>query len=31
MNAVAFNGDALLTLSAQFLGLAEKQGATVPS
>ena len=30
VNAVAFNGDALRTLSAQFLALAEKQGATVP-
>jgi class 3 adenylate cyclase/predicted ATPase len=29
-NAVAFNGDALCTLAAQFLALAEKQGATVP-
>ena len=29
-NVVAFNGDALLTLAAQFLALAEKQGATVP-
>jgi len=29
-NAAAFNGDALLTLAAQFLALAEKQGATVP-
>jgi class 3 adenylate cyclase/predicted ATPase len=28
-NASAFNGDALLTLAAQFLALAEKQGATV--
>ena len=27
-NAVAFNGDALRTLAAQFLALAEKQGAT---
>jgi class 3 adenylate cyclase/predicted ATPase len=27
---VAFNGDAVRTLAAQFLGLAEKQGATVP-
>ena len=27
---VAFNGDALLTLAAQFLALAEKQGATIP-
>ncbi len=29
-NAVAFNGDALLTLATQFLALAEKQTATVP-
>ena len=29
-NAVAFNGDALLTLATQFLALAEKQRATVP-
>jgi predicted ATPase len=29
-NAVAFNGDALRTLAAQFLALAEKQGATIP-
>ena len=29
-NAAAFNGDALLTLAAQFLALAEKQGAAVP-
>jgi class 3 adenylate cyclase/predicted ATPase len=29
-NVVAFNGDALLTLAAQFLALAERQGATVP-
>jgi tetratricopeptide (TPR) repeat protein len=29
-NAGAFNGDALLTLAAQFLALAEKQGATIP-
>jgi predicted ATPase len=29
-NASAFNGDALLTLAAQFLALAEKQGAKTP-
>ena len=29
-NAVAVNGDALRTLAAQFLALAERQGATVP-
>jgi hypothetical protein len=29
-NAAAINGDALLTLAAQFLALAEKQGATAP-
>jgi len=29
-NLVAFNGDALRHLAAQFLTLAEKQGATVP-
>jgi predicted ATPase len=29
-NAVAFNGDALRTLAAQFLALAKKQGATIP-
>jgi predicted ATPase len=29
-NVVAFNGDALLTLAAQFLALAEKQKATIP-
>jgi hypothetical protein len=29
-NAVAFNGDAMRTLAAQFLALAEKQGATIP-
>ena len=29
-NAAAINGDALLTHAAQFLALAEKQGATVP-
>ena len=29
-NYVAFNGDALRHLTAQFLALAEKQGATVP-
>ena len=29
-NFVAFNGDALRELAAQFLALAEKQGATVP-
>ena len=27
---VAFNGDAMRELAAQFLALAEKQGATVP-
>jgi predicted ATPase len=30
INVIAFNGDAALTLAAQFLALAEKQGATVP-
>ena len=29
-NYVAFNGDAMLELAAQFLALAEQQGATVP-
>jgi class 3 adenylate cyclase/predicted ATPase/DNA polymerase III delta prime subunit len=29
-NYVAFNGDAMLALAAQFLALAEQQGATVP-
>jgi predicted ATPase len=29
-NIVAFNGDVLRNLAAQFLALAEKQGATVP-
>jgi class 3 adenylate cyclase/predicted ATPase len=29
-NVVAFNGDALRTLAAQYLALAEKQGATIP-
>jgi class 3 adenylate cyclase/predicted ATPase len=29
-NVVAFGGDALLTLAAQFLALAEKQKATIP-
>ena len=29
-NAVAFNGDVARDLAAQFLALAEKQGATVP-
>jgi len=29
-NYVAFNGDALRDLAAQFMALAEKQGATVP-
>ena len=29
-NHVAFNGDAMRELAAQFLALAEKQGATVP-
>jgi len=29
-NFLAFNGDALRELAAQFLSLAEKQGATVP-
>ena len=29
-NVVAFNGDACRELAAQFLSLAEKQGATVP-
>ena len=29
-NIVAFNGDAVRELAAQFLSLAEKQGATVP-
>ena len=29
-NIVAFNGDVLRELAAQFLALAEKQGATVP-
>ena len=29
-NAAAIDGDALLTLAAQFLALAEKQGATAP-
>jgi class 3 adenylate cyclase/predicted ATPase len=29
-NFVAFNGDVTLELAAQFLALAEKQGATVP-
>jgi predicted ATPase/class 3 adenylate cyclase len=29
-NYVAFNGDAMRELAAQFLALAEKQGATVP-
>ena len=29
-NLVAFNGDAMLDLAAQFLALAEKQKATVP-
>ena len=29
-NVVAFNGDVLRTLAAQFLALAEKQGATGP-
>ena len=27
---MAFNGDVLRELAAQFLALAEKQGATVP-
>ena len=30
-NFVAFNGDAVRELAAQFLALAEKQGATVPA
>ena len=30
MNFTAFNGDAVLELAAQFLALAEKQGATAP-
>jgi predicted ATPase len=30
VNFVAFNGDAVRELAAQFLSLAEKQGATVP-
>jgi predicted ATPase len=30
VNFLAFNGDVLRELSAQFLSLAEKQGATVP-
>jgi class 3 adenylate cyclase/predicted ATPase len=29
-NEVAFNGDAMCELAAQFLALAEKEGATVP-
>jgi class 3 adenylate cyclase/predicted ATPase len=29
-NAIAFNGDAFLEVAAQFLMLAEKQGATAP-
>ena len=29
-NYVAFNGDVVRELAAQFLALAEKQGATVP-
>jgi class 3 adenylate cyclase/predicted ATPase len=29
-NHLAFNGDAMRTLAAQFLALAEKQGTTVP-
>ena len=29
-NMLAFNGDVLLTLAAQYMALAEKQGATVP-
>ena len=29
-NYVAFNGDVMRELAAQFLALAEKQGATVP-
>ena len=29
-NYVAFNGDLICDLAAEFLGLAEKQGATVP-
>jgi hypothetical protein len=29
-NYVAFNGDAMRGFAAQFLALAEKQGATVP-
>jgi len=29
-NYSAFNGDAIRKLAAQFLALAEKQGATVP-
>ena len=29
-NFVAFNGDVMRELAAQFLALAEKQGATVP-
>ena len=29
-NSVAFNGDVMRELAAQFLALAEKQGATVP-
>ena len=29
-NFVAFNGDAMRTLAAQFLALAQKQGTTVP-
>jgi class 3 adenylate cyclase/predicted ATPase len=29
-NLVAFDGDVMLTLAAQFLALAERQGATVP-
>src|SRR5262245_22962446 len=29
-NLVAFNGEALCDLAAQFLRLAEKRGATVP-
>jgi hypothetical protein len=29
-NSVAFDGDKVLELAAQFLALAEKQGATVP-
>ena len=29
-NFIAFNGDAMRELAAQFLTLAEKQGTTVP-